>query len=78
MDGAVCAKKVVGECIQEQRGLTLYHVKSLVTTSVELYHVYRTWNPHAAALTRHFSSSMKPLFIRGWGLVFRESRWGMQ
>jgi hypothetical protein len=38
-----------------------------VTTSAELYHVYRTWDPHAAALTPQFSS-IEPLFIRERGL----------
>ena len=78
VDGAVRAEKEDEEFIKAQTGLTLHNVNSLVTTSAELYHVYRTWNPHGAALTRHFSSSMKQLFIRGWGLVCRECRWGVQ
>jgi len=58
--GAVCAEKVDGECDNEHPGLNRHHDKSLVTTSTELYHVYHTWDPYAAALRRHFSSSMEP------------------
>ena len=60
MDWAVCAEKVNGECYKEHPGLTRYYVKSLVTISGKLYHVYHTWDPYAAALRRHFSSSMEP------------------
>jgi len=42
MDGAMCAEKVDGECDEVHKGLTRHHVKSLGTTSAELYHVYRT------------------------------------
>jgi hypothetical protein len=65
VDEALCAAKLEGECDEVHTGLTRLYVKSPVTTSEELYHVYQTWDPHAAALTRHFSSSMEPLFIRG-------------
>jgi hypothetical protein len=63
----VCAEKVDGECDEVHTGLTRHHVKSLGTTSAELYHVYRTSDPHAAALTPQFSST-EPLFIRERGL----------
>jgi hypothetical protein len=77
VDGAVCAEKVDGECDEVHTGLTRHHVKSLVTTSAELYHVYRTCDPHAAALRRYFSS-IEPLFNRGRGRVRRESGWGVR
>ena len=77
MDGAVCAEKVDGECDEVHTGLTRHHVKSLGTTSAELYHVYRTSDPHAAALTPQFSS-IEPLFIRERGRVRGESGLGVR
>jgi predicted metal-dependent HD superfamily phosphohydrolase len=71
--GRVCAKKKDEECDEVHTGLTRHHVKSPVTTNAELYHIYRTCDPHAAALRRHSSSSMEPLFIRGRGRVCRQS-----
>ena len=73
MDGAVSAEKVYGECDKEHTDLTRHHVKSLVTTNAELYHVYRTLDCYADALGRHFSSSIEPLFIRGRGRVYRQT-----
>ena len=66
------AANLDGECNKVHTGLTRQHIKSLVTTSAELYLVYRTCDSHAAALTRHFSS-IEPLFIRGRGRVCRQS-----
>ena len=66
------ATNLDGECDKVHTGLTRHHVKFTVTTSAELYHVYRTWDPHAAASRRqHFSSSMESLFVRGRGLRAR-------
>jgi len=73
----MCAVKVDGECDEVHTGLTRHHVKSLGTTSAELYHVYRTSDPHAAALRRHFSS-IEPLFNSGRGRVRRESGLGVR
>jgi hypothetical protein len=70
--GAVCAEEVDGECDKVDSGLTRHHVKFPVTMSAELHHVYRTWDPHAAALRRHFSSSIEALFIRGRGRACAE------
>jgi hypothetical protein len=67
----VCAEEVDGECDKVHTGLTRHHVKTPVTTSAELYHIYRTWDPHAAALTPQFSS-IEPLFIRGRGRACAE------
>jgi hypothetical protein len=72
VDGAVCAEKVDEECEKKHSGLTRHHAKSLVTTSAELYYVYRTWDCYAAALRRHFSSLIEPLFIRGRVRVCRK------
>jgi hypothetical protein len=71
--GAVRAVKLDGECDKVHTDLTRHHVKFPVTTSAELHHVYCTWDPHAAALRRHFSSSIETLFIRGRGRVCRGS-----
>ena len=60
MTGAVRAVKLDGECDEVHAGLTRHHVKFPVTMNAELHHVYRTSDPHAAALRRHFSSSMEP------------------
>ena len=68
----MCAEKVDGECDELHTGLTRHHVKPLITTSAELYHVYRTSVPHAAALRRYFSS-IEPLLNRGRGRERRES-----
>ena len=73
MTGALRAAKLDGGCDKVHTGLSLtrHHVKSPVTTSAELYHIYRTWDPHAAALTPQFSS-IEPLFIRGRGRACAE------
>ena len=56
----MCAANLDGECDKVHTGLTRHHAKFTVTTSAELYLVYRTCDSHAAALTRHFSS-IEPL-----------------
>ena len=77
VDGAVRAVKLNGACDEAHTGLIRNDLKSLGTTSAELYHVYRTSVPHAAALRRHFSS-IEPLSNRGRGRVRRESGLGVR
>jgi hypothetical protein len=61
------AAKLDGECDKVHTGLTRHHINFTVITSAELYHVYCTWDPYAAAVTPQFSS-IEPLFIRCWFL----------
>jgi len=63
VNGAVHAVKLDGKCNEAHKDLIRHHGMSPVATSAELYHVYRTWNPHAAELC----ISIELLFIRGRG-----------
>ena len=65
------AVKLDGKCNEAHKDLIRHHGMSPVATSAELYHVYRTWNPHAAELC----ISIELLFIRGRGRACRQTRW---
>jgi hypothetical protein len=67
--GALRAAKLDGECDKVYTGLTRHHAKSPVTTSAELYHIYRTWDPHAASSKRQFSPIVSSLFSSVDGAV---------
>ena len=71
MNGAVHAVKLDGKCNEAHKDLIRHHGMSPVATSAELYHVYRTWNPHAAELC----ISIELLFIRERDLECRQTRW---
>ena len=72
MTGALRAAKLDGECDKVYTGLTRHHAKSPVTTSAELYHIYRTWDPHAASSKRQFSPIVSSLFSSVDGAVCAE------
>jgi hypothetical protein len=57
----VCAEKVDGECDKEHTGRTRHHVKSPVTTSAVLYHVYCTWEPPRRCIEAKFQLNGAPI-----------------
>ena len=77
VDGAEHAVKLHGKCDEAHTDLTRHRGMSPVTTSAELYHVYRTWeSPRRCTSQRSAgASAMRDLdYIHPWNIAWSSFR----
>ena len=78
VNGAEHAVKLHGKCDEAHTDLTRHRGMSPVTTSAELYHVYRTWEfPRRCTSQRSAgASAMRNLdYIHPWNIVWSSFRY---
>jgi len=77
VNGAELAVKLHGKCEEAHTDLTRHRGMSPVTTSAELYHVYRTWeSPRRCTSQRSAgASAMRDLdYIHPWNIAWSSFR----